>query len=56
MFLINKLEFNKGNHISTRIIRTFPNDCEKQAKQYLEDCYMLASYFPSHEKYELKEI
>lgn len=56
MFLINRLDFDKDKHISTRVIKTFPKEYEKQAREYLENCYMLSSYFPTHEKYELQEI
>ena len=54
MVIINKLEFKKDKHISTRIIKTFSE--RKQAEQYLENCLMLSTYIPTEEKYELKEI
>ena len=56
MILVNELRFENKTHVSTRVVKTFPNESRKQAEQYLENCLMLASYFPTKEKYELKEI
>lgn len=54
MIIINKLEFEKGKHISTRLIKTFPNTNRELAEQYLENCLALSPY--TQTKYELKEI
>ena len=59
MYLINKLIYEKQNnqweHVSTRVIRTFPE--EKQARSYLEACYKLTVLLPQgKEHYEMEKI
>ena len=59
MYLINKLIYEKRNdeweHVSTRVIKTFPE--EKHARAYLEDCYRLSVLLPKgKENYELKKL
>lgn len=58
MYIINQLEFEKEKHTSTRLIKTFPNECKKNAVKYLEDCLALNMYVPKdiHTKYELRKI
>ena len=59
MYLINKLIYEKRNdqweHVSTRVIRTFPE--EKHARAYLEDCYKLNVLLSrGKEHYEMEKI
>lgn len=56
MYIINQLDYekqqdNNWKHVSTRLIKTFPE--REQAEKYLENCLMINTYL-GKEKQEYK--